>query len=118
MEAGFPAAAEVRQQRNADNEYNAEHFAAALRVDEATKLVTKWDKSKVDTFIRTFERIPEISGWPVDKYVAIIQQHFSTKARKVVLSLPAGTTYDVLKEQLLLTYDIVPECHRKNFDQS
>ena len=44
-----------------------------------------------------------------------MHQHFSTKERKVFLSLPVGTHYDVLNEQLLLAYDIVPEWHRKSF---
>ena len=44
-----------------------------------------------------------------------MQQHFSTKARKVFLCLPVGTAYDVLKEQVLLACDIVPEWHRKKF---
>ena len=44
-----------------------------------------------------------------------MQQHFSTKARKVFLSMPVRTAYDVLKDQLLLAYDIVPEWHRKKF---
>ena len=51
----------------------------------------------------------------MDKYAAILQQHFYMKERKVFLRSPAGTAYDVLKEQLLLAYDIVPECHRKFF---
>ena len=111
----FAAAAEVQwQQRSADND-NAEHYVAAFRVEQATKLIPKWDEGDVDTFIRTFERIAEVNGWPEDKYVAIMQQHFSTKAHTVFLSLPVDTAYDVLKEQLLLTYDIVPEWHRKKF---
>ena len=44
-----------------------------------------------------------------------MQQNFSTKAHKVFLSLPVGTAYDALKEQLLLAYDIVPEWHRTKF---
>ena len=73
------------------------------------------DKGVVDTFIRTFERIAEVNGWPEDKYVAIMYQHFSKKARKVFLGFPIGTVYDVLKERLLLAYDIVPEWHRQFF---
>ena len=42
------AYAEVqRQQRIADNDDNAEHFADAFRFDKATKLVAKWDEGDV-----------------------------------------------------------------------
>ena len=41
----------------------------------------------MDTFIRIFECIAEVNGWPVDKYVAILQQDFSMKARKGFLTL-------------------------------
>ena len=47
------AAAEVqRQQRSADNDDNAEHYVAACRVEQATKLIPNLDEGDVDTFIR------------------------------------------------------------------
>ena len=42
-----------------------------------------------------------------------MQQHISTRAQTVFLILPIGTAYDVLKEQLMLAYDIVPDYHRR-----
>ena len=111
----FAATAEVHRQQRIANDGNAEHFVAAFRVEQATKLIPKWDEGEADTFIGTFERIAEVNGCPEDKYVAIMQQHFSTKARRVFLSLPVGNAYDVLKEQLPLAYDIVSEWQRTQF---
>ena len=94
------------------------HHALVFRVEQATKLLPKWNESDIDTFLRSFERLAEANGWPEEKFLAIIQPHFSTKAHKVFLNLSADITYNDGKEQLLLAYDILPEWHRKKMSYS
>ena len=91
------------------------HHAPAFRVEQATKLLPKWNESDIDTFLCSFERLDEANGWPKEKFLAIIQPYFSTKAQKVFLNLSADLTYNDTKEQLLLAYEIVPEWHLKKF---
>ena len=80
-------------------------------MEQATKLLPKWNEFDIDTFLRSFERLAVANGWPEEKLLAIIQPHFSKKAQKVFLNLAADITYNDAKEQLLLAYEIVP----KNF---
>ena len=91
------------------------HHAPVFRVEQASKLLPKWNESDIDTFLRSFERLAEANGWPEEKFLAIIQPHFSRKAQKarkaqkVFFNLAADITYNDAKEQLLLAYEIVPE---------
>ena len=109
----------LRQQRrlrfNAEHGDDVGHYAPVFRVEQATKLLPKWNEFDIDTFLRSFERLAEANGWPEEKFSAIIQPHFSTKAQKVFLNLAADITYNDAKKQLLLAYEIVPEWHRKKF---
>ena len=84
-------------------------------MEQATKLLPKWNESDIDTFLRSFERLAEAHGWPKETFLAIIKPHFYTKAQKVFLNLSADIAYNDAKEQLLLAYEIVPEWHRNKF---
>ena len=113
------AAETLRQQRRlrfaAEHDDDVGHHAPVFRDEQATKLLPKWNEFDIDTFLRSFERLAETNDWPEEKFLAIIQPHFSTKAQKEFLNLAADITYNDAKEQLLLAYEIVPEWHRKIF---
>ena len=109
----------LRQQRRlrfaAEHGDDVGHHSPVFRMEQATKLLPKWNESDIDTFLRSFERLAEANGWPEEKFLAIIQPHFSTKSQQIFLNLSADITYYNAKEQLLLAYEIVPEWPRKKF---
>ena len=111
------AAETLRQQRRlrfaAEHGDDVGHHAPVFRVEQASKLLPKWDEFDIDTFIRSFERLAEANGWPEEMFLAIIQPHFSTKAQQLFLNLAAAITYNDAKEQLLLACEILPE--KNNF---
>ena len=96
-----------------DEEHDTPHHS--FRVDQCSKLLPKWIETDVDTFLRGFERVATLNGWPENKYLAILQSSLSAKAQKILIELPADATYQQAKEKLLLSYEIIPETLRKRF---
>ena len=85
-----------------DEERGQGHGQANLfKQKSVVKMLPKWYEDNIDIFFEAFERIAVANNWPLDKYVAIIQTQFSSKAQKVFLALSNRVTYEQLKEALL-----------------
>jgi len=56
-------------------------------VKAAIKLVPKFSKNDVETFLISFEKVAELNNFPPDKYAAILQAHLTGKALTVFTEL-------------------------------
>ena len=67
-----------------------------------------------------FEKIATTEGWPIHKWCAIIQPHLIGKAQKAYneLSVEDLSNFEVLKQNILISYELVPEAYRKMFRMS
>ena len=92
----------------------------AFKVENAVRLIPRFNDHDIETFLISFEKIAELNQFPRDKYSAILQAHLTGKALKVFteLSLEECKDYDTLKQALLTAYAVVPEVYRKRFRES
>lgn len=88
-----------------------------FNVHAASNRLSKFDEHDVDAYLQLFEKIARSERWPIDKWVAILQPHLVGKALKAFskLSMRDIDDYDVLKEAILLEYEVVGEVYRRKF---
>lgn len=88
-----------------------------FNVGAASNRLSKFDEFNVDAYLRLFEKIASAENWPRDKWVAIVQPHFVGKALKAFSKVPSEqiSDYDVVKQAILLEYEVVGEIYRKKF---
>lgn len=72
---------------------------------------------EVDSYFSAFERIASALEWPKDMWPILLQCKLVGKAQEVLssLSLENSLNYDVLKESILRSYELVPEAYRQKF---
>jgi hypothetical protein len=58
-----------------------------FRVENAVKLIPRFDENDIETFLLSFERIARLNNFPTNKYAAILQAHVSGKALRVFTEL-------------------------------
>jgi hypothetical protein len=91
--------------------------APSFRLDQAIKLLPRFNEKSVEEYLITFEKIAEINSWPTDRYASILQAVLVGKGLKVFSELTTDEckNYDTLKESLLQAYSVVSEVHRHRF---
>jgi hypothetical protein len=89
----------------------------SFRLDQAVKLLPRFNEKNVEEYLISFEKIAEINNWPTDRYASILQAVLVGKGLKVVseLSTEDCKDYSKLKEALLQAYSVVSEVHRHRF---
>src|SRR6218665_2195844 len=88
-----------------------------FRLSAAIKFFPPFDDVDMTQFLNAFEKTMAIHNLPRDKWTQLIHTKVTGKAQKVVAELGVDMclNYDTLKAALLLTYERVPEFHRKRF---
>src|SRR5208282_3059453 len=89
-----------------------------FRVDSAVKMMPKLiNELEIDVYLITFERIASLNKWPKEHWSALIQTQLRGKGLRVFAELPTAQCqdYEVLKETLLIAYELAPEIYRKRF---
>ena len=87
------------------------------RIDVLVKLVPRFDPSDVHLFFTSFERAVEINKISRVHWPALLHAVASGKAQRVLssLTLSDAQDYDVIKESLLIAFDVCAEIFRKRF---
>ena len=81
------------------------------------KFVPIFSETEVDQFFLQFEKVATSLKWPKDMWALLIQSALTGKAREVFssLSLEDSNDYDLLKQRVLRSYELVPEAYRQQF---
>ena len=112
----------ARMQNNIkqENENDRQNRNDVFNVVNASKRLFKIDENNVDEYIEMFEKMVTTEGWPIDKWCAIIQPHLIGKAQKAYneLSVEDLSNFEVLKQSILKSYELVPEAYWKIFKMS
>ena len=112
----------VRIQNNTrqENEDDRQNRHNVFNVVHVGKRLFKFDENNVDEYIEMFEKMAITEEWPIDKWCAIIQPHLIGKAQKAYneLSVDDLSNFEVLKQNILKSYELVPEAYRKIFRMS
>ena len=71
----------------------------------------------MNKFVIHFEKIAENLKWPKKFWTLLLQSSFLGEAREVysALSLAKSTYYDLMKQTVLKTYELVPKAERQKF---
>ena len=87
------------------------------RIDVMVKLVPRFDPTDVHLFFTSFERAVEINKIQRAHWPALLHAVATGKALRVLsaMSLSDAQDYDVVKETLLVAFDVCAEIFRKRF---
>jgi len=80
--------------------------APAFKLENAIKLLPKFNEQNVEDYLIGFEKVAEINDWPRDSYASVLHAVLSSKDCK---------DYSKLKASLHNAYLIVSEVHRSRF---
>ena len=88
-----------------------------FRLDQAIKLLPRFNEKCVEEYLVSFEKVAEINSWPKEQYASILQAVLVGKGLRVFseLSLTDCKDYATLKAALLRAYSVVSEVHRQRF---
>ena len=102
------------KQGNEDDRQNKHNV---FNVVNASKHLFKIDENNVDEYIKMFEKMATTKGRLIDKWCAIIQSYLIGKAQKayIELSVEDLSNFEMLKQSILKSYELVPKAYRKIF---
>jgi len=91
--------------------------SSAFRLEQAIKLLPRFNEKSVEEYLIGFEKVAEINKWPREQYASILQAMLVGKGLRVFseLSLEDCKDYPTLKKALLTAYSVVSEVHRNRF---
>jgi hypothetical protein len=86
-------------------------------VTKHIKLVPPFQEKEVDQYFLHFEKIATNLNWPKENWSMLLQSVLIGKAREVYtqLSVHQSANYDIVKELILNSYELVPEAYRQKF---
>ena len=86
-------------------------------LSSALKLVPRFSVENVDEFFVAFERIANQMQWPREFWTALLQHVLTGRAQRVYASLSEDESgnYETVKDEVLRSYELVPEAYRKRF---
>lgn len=89
----------------------------AFRLEQAIKLLPRFNERNVEEYLISFEKIASINEWPQDRYASILQAMLVGKGLRVFseLAIEDCQNYDKLRAALLNAYSVVSEVHRTRF---
>jgi hypothetical protein len=89
----------------------------SFNVAQQVRLVPKFAEKDVDKFFLAFEKTATSLAWPRDKWPILLQTSLSGRALDAysALSVNQIADYDVVKGEILKTYELVPEAYRQKF---
>ena len=73
--------------------------APTFRLDQAVKLLPRFNERNVEEYLLSFEKVAQINAWPQDRYAAILQSTLVGKGLKVFSELSTADCqdYDTIK---------------------
>jgi len=87
--------------------------APAFKLENAIKLLPKFNSQNIEEHFIGFEKVAEINNWPQDSYASVLHAMLVSKGLKVFaeLSTEDCKNYFKLKAALLNAYSVVSEVH-------
>lgn len=81
------------------------------------RLVSRFDEKDVAQYFSSFESLSLKLKWPKEHWPTLLHSVFEGKARDVytALTLEQSCQYDLDKETILKSYELVPEAYRQKF---
>jgi len=88
-----------------------------FRLDQAIKLLPRFNEKSVKEYLIGFEKVAETNKWPIEQYASTLQAMLVGKGLRVFseLSIQDCKNYPTLKKALLTAYSVVSEVHRHRF---
>ena len=85
----------------------------AFDVSKHIKFVTSFSEMEADKYFSHFEKVAQSLKWPKDAWTLLLQSGLVGKARAVysALSVEDSGQYEVVKMNILKTYELVPEAY-------
>lgn len=95
------------------------HIASGFDLNKYIRLVPPFKETDIDNYFQHFEKVAQTLQWPRAIWPILLQSVLCGKAQEtfVALSLEESSCYEVLKEKILKTYEMVPEAYRQQFRQ-
>ena len=115
-----------RQREAEEKERERQHELALLQIQSRPvhfdiskhlRLMPSFDEEDPEEFFMQFEKIAKSSNWPENSWIAMIQSVLTGSARSAFLSLSSEEckSYKRVKEEVLKTYELIPETYRVKF---
>ena len=81
------------------------------------KLVPVFNETDVEKYFQHFEKIASNLKWPLESWTTLIQTALRGKAQEVYasLSIEDCADYELVKANVLRSYEMVPEAYRQRF---
>jgi len=91
--------------------------APAFNLENAIKLLTKFNEQNVEEYLIGFEKVAEINNWPQNSCASVLHTMLVGKGLKAFAELSSEDCkdYSKLKAALLNAYSVVSEVHRSRF---
>ncbi|VDH93491.1 Hypothetical predicted protein [Mytilus galloprovincialis] len=103
----------VKEESNTKVQPKSEYFDAAKNI----RLVPRFCEKTVDKYFPQFEKIAHNLNWPKPYWTTMLQSVFEGKAAEIYSVLPSekSSDYDMVKQEVLKAYELVPEAYRQKF---
>jgi hypothetical protein len=90
---------------------------STFSVAQQVRLVPKFNERDVEKYFLAFEKTATTLKWPKDQWTMLLQTALSGKALDAYSALPIANIadYDMVKAEILRTYELVPEAYRQKF---
>lgn len=104
-----------RERRNELDKIGAAH--QHVDVSKFIRFVPRFRESEIDTYFDHFEKTATHLKWPIECWTTLLQSVLVGKAHEAyaALSLSDSASYELVKETILKTYELVPEAYRQKF---
>ena len=91
--------------------------ASKFNLTESVKLVPKFNKEDVDSFFNHFEKTSSLLGWTNTAKILLLQSVLVGKGQIAYSSLNTedSQSYDIIKNEVLKSYQLIPEAYRQKF---
>ncbi|VDI17279.1 Hypothetical predicted protein [Mytilus galloprovincialis] len=102
-----------KEENNTNVQSKSDYFDAAKNI----RLVPKFCEKTVDKYFPQFEKIANNLKWPKPYWTTMLQSVFEGKAAEIYSALPSekSSDYDMVKQEVLKAYELVPEAYRQKF---
>ncbi|XP_077977779.1 uncharacterized protein LOC144433347 [Glandiceps talaboti] len=86
-------------------------------VTKHIRLVPQFQEREVDGYFQHFEKIAASLKWPKEVWTLLLQSVLIGRAREAFSALPLeqSSDYDLVKDAILKSYELVPEAYRQRF---
>ncbi|VDH97108.1 Hypothetical predicted protein [Mytilus galloprovincialis] len=103
----------AKEESNTKVQSKSEYFDAAKNI----RLVPRFCEKTVDKYFPQFEKIAHNLNWPKPYWTTMLQSVFEGKAAEIYSALPSekSSDYDMVKQEVLKAYELVPEAYRQKF---